>query len=60
MDIIDVLIYITSILLIFRSSSDTMSYLKAKRIPRLMSRTQNQDDSQSAKRHKGESYNSCK
>ncbi|XP_012219904.1 uncharacterized protein [Linepithema humile] len=43
-----------------RSSSETMSYLKAKRIPRLMSRTQNQDDSQSAKRHKGESVDSCK
>lgn len=51
---------ILSILLIFRSSSETMSYLKAKRIPRLMSRTQNQDDSQSAKRHKGESTDSCK
>ncbi|EZA57568.1 Sentrin-specific protease [Ooceraea biroi] len=44
-----------------RSSSETMSYLKAKRIPRLMSRTQNQDDSPtSAKKHKGESINSCK
>ncbi|KAL6436028.1 hypothetical protein ACFW04_005678 [Cataglyphis niger] len=42
-----------------RSSSETMSYLKAKRIPRLVSRTQNQDDSP-AKKHKGESFNSCK
>jgi len=38
-----------------------MSYLKAKRIPRLVSRTQNQDDSHTtAKKHKGESFNSCK
>ncbi|XP_072750156.1 uncharacterized protein [Anoplolepis gracilipes] len=38
-----------------RSSSETMSYLKAKRIPRLVSRTQNQDDSPAAKKHKAES-----
>ncbi|CAL1674389.1 unnamed protein product [Lasius platythorax] len=43
-----------------RSSSETMSYLKAKRIPRLVSRTQNQDDSPTTKKHKGESFNSCK
>ncbi|XP_071581217.1 uncharacterized protein [Temnothorax nylanderi] len=44
-----------------RSSTETMSYLKAKRIPRLVSRTQNQDDSHiTAKKHKGESSNSCK
>ncbi|XP_011631463.1 uncharacterized protein LOC105423416 isoform X3 [Pogonomyrmex barbatus] len=44
-----------------RSSTETMSYLKAKRIPRLVSRTQNQDDSHTtAKKHKGESFNSCK
>ncbi|XP_025989146.1 uncharacterized protein LOC105193209 isoform X3 [Solenopsis invicta] len=44
-----------------RSSTETMSYLKAKRIPRLVSKTQNQDDSHStAKKHKGESSNSCK
>ncbi|XP_020283705.1 uncharacterized protein LOC109854713 isoform X3 [Pseudomyrmex gracilis] len=44
-----------------RSSSETMSYLKSKRIPRLVSKTQNQEDSQvSVKKHKGESYNSCK
>ncbi|XP_011878118.1 PREDICTED: uncharacterized protein LOC105567668, partial [Vollenhovia emeryi] len=43
-----------------RSSTETMSYLKAKRIPRLVSRTQNQDDSPSAKKPKGESFNSCK
>ncbi|TGZ49294.1 Sentrin-specific protease [Temnothorax longispinosus] len=42
-----------------RSSTETMSYLKAKRIPRLVSRTQNQDDSHiTAKKHKGESSNS--
>ncbi|KAG7206518.1 hypothetical protein KM043_003863 [Ampulex compressa] len=38
-----------------RSSSETMSYLKSKRIPRLMLRTENQDDPQAAKKHKGES-----
>ncbi|KAL0121481.1 hypothetical protein PUN28_006770 [Cardiocondyla obscurior] len=44
-----------------RSSAETMSYLKAKRIPRLASRMQNQDDSNiTAKKHKGESFNSCK
>ncbi|XP_036141062.1 uncharacterized protein LOC105830930 isoform X2 [Monomorium pharaonis] len=43
--------------------SEAMSYLKSKRIPRVVSRTQtqNQDDSHStAKKHKGESSNSCK
>ncbi|XP_015429450.1 PREDICTED: uncharacterized protein LOC107186152 [Dufourea novaeangliae] len=43
-----------------RSSSETMSYLKSKRIPRLMVRTENQDDPQAAKKHKGESFDSCK
>lgn len=43
-----------------RSSSDIMSYLKTKRIPRLSSRSENQEDSQPPKKHKGESYNSCK
>ncbi|XP_025163785.1 uncharacterized protein LOC105182689 isoform X2 [Harpegnathos saltator] len=43
-----------------RSSSETMSYLKSKRIPRLMSRIQTPDDSQAAKKHKGEPFNSCK
>ncbi|KAG5307231.1 SENP7 protease, partial [Acromyrmex insinuator] len=45
-----------------RSSAETMSYLKSKRIHRIVSRTQNQDDSPStAKKHKGgESLNSCK
>ncbi|XP_014473884.1 PREDICTED: sentrin-specific protease 7-like isoform X2 [Dinoponera quadriceps] len=43
-----------------RSSSETMSYLKSKRIPRLMLRTQTPDDSQAAKKHKGEPFNSCK
>ncbi|XP_012261070.2 uncharacterized protein LOC105688968 isoform X2 [Athalia rosae] len=44
-----------------RSSSDTMSYLKAKRIPRLMSRTsESLDDKQQAKKHKWESFDSCK
>ncbi|XP_043260868.1 uncharacterized protein LOC122402282 [Colletes gigas] len=43
-----------------RSSSETMSYLKSKRIPRLMLRTESQDDSQVAKKHKGESFDSCK
>ncbi|XP_076235982.1 uncharacterized protein LOC143180264 isoform X3 [Calliopsis andreniformis] len=43
-----------------RSSSETMSYLKSKRIPRLMLRTENQDDPQVAKKHKGESFDSCK
>ncbi|XP_053974438.1 uncharacterized protein LOC128874118 isoform X1 [Hylaeus volcanicus] len=43
-----------------RSSSETMSYLKSKRIPRLMSRTENQDDPQLAKKHKGDSFDSCK
>ncbi|XP_011707812.1 PREDICTED: uncharacterized protein LOC105462704 isoform X2 [Wasmannia auropunctata] len=43
------------------TSTETMSYLKAKRIPRLAARTQNQDDSPtSAKKPKGESFNSCK
>ncbi|XP_025270325.1 uncharacterized protein LOC105249552 isoform X2 [Camponotus floridanus] len=45
---------------ITRSSSETMSYLKNKRIPRLVSRTQNQDDSPVTKKLKGESFNSCK
>lgn len=41
-----------------RSSSETMSYLKAKRIiPRLI---RSQEDSQAAKKHKGESFDSCK
>ncbi|CAK9818629.1 Sentrin-specific protease 7 [Anthophora plagiata] len=39
-----------------RSSSEMMSYLKSKRIPRLMVRT----DPQVAKKHKGESFDSCK
>ncbi|XP_076176267.1 uncharacterized protein LOC143151224 isoform X2 [Ptiloglossa arizonensis] len=43
-----------------RSSSETMSYLKSKRIPRLMLRTENQDDPQVVKKHKGESFDSCK
>ncbi|XP_018399292.1 PREDICTED: uncharacterized protein LOC108777009 isoform X1 [Cyphomyrmex costatus] len=45
-----------------RSSAETMSYLKSKRIHRIVSRTQNQDDSPStAKKYKGgESLNSCK
>ncbi|XP_029034245.1 uncharacterized protein LOC114871873 isoform X3 [Osmia bicornis bicornis] len=43
-----------------RSPSETMSYLKSKRIPRLMLRTENQDDPQAAKKHKGESFDSCK
>nr|XP_031839540.1 uncharacterized protein LOC116430050 isoform X2 [Nomia melanderi] len=43
-----------------RSSSETMSYLKSKRIPRLMLKTENQDDPQAAKKHKGESFDSCK
>ncbi|XP_060818194.1 uncharacterized protein LOC132908307 isoform X2 [Bombus pascuorum] len=43
-----------------RSSSETMSYLKSKRISRLMIKTENQDDSQVAKKHKGESFDSCK
>ncbi|XP_012137297.1 uncharacterized protein LOC100878812 [Megachile rotundata] len=43
-----------------RSPSDTMSYLKSKRIPRLMLRTENQDDLQAPKKHKGESFDSCK
>ncbi|XP_043605079.1 sentrin-specific protease 7-like isoform X2 [Bombus pyrosoma] len=43
-----------------RSSSETMSYLKSKRISRLMIKTENQDDSQAAKKHKGESFDSCK
>ncbi|XP_032669782.1 uncharacterized protein LOC116843458 isoform X2 [Odontomachus brunneus] len=43
-----------------RSSSETMSYLKSKRIPRLMLRTQTSDDPQAAKKHKGEPFNSCK
>nr|XP_033339479.1 sentrin-specific protease 7-like [Megalopta genalis] len=43
-----------------RSSSEMMSYLKSKRIPRLMLKTENQDDSQAAKKHKGESFDSCK
>ncbi|XP_012346759.1 uncharacterized protein LOC100866704 isoform X3 [Apis florea] len=43
-----------------RSSSETMSYLKSKRISRLMLKTENQGDSQMAKKHKGESFDSCK
>ncbi|XP_043519425.1 uncharacterized protein LOC122533609 isoform X2 [Frieseomelitta varia] len=43
-----------------RSSSETMSYLKSKRISRLMIKTENQDDAQAAKKHKGESFDSCK
>ncbi|XP_018366167.1 PREDICTED: uncharacterized protein LOC108763222 isoform X4 [Trachymyrmex cornetzi] len=45
-----------------RSSAETMSYLKSKRIHRIVSRTQNQDDSPStAKKHKAEeSHNPCK
>ncbi|XP_076301470.1 uncharacterized protein LOC143219351 isoform X2 [Lasioglossum baleicum] len=43
-----------------RSSSETMSYLKSKRIPRLMLKSENQDDLQAAKKHKGESFDSCK
>ncbi|XP_076650247.1 uncharacterized protein LOC143357617 isoform X2 [Halictus rubicundus] len=43
-----------------RSSSETMSYLKSKRIPRLMLKSENQDDPQAAKKHKGESFDSCK
>ncbi|XP_078053727.1 uncharacterized protein LOC144479093 isoform X3 [Augochlora pura] len=43
-----------------RSSSEMMSYLKSKRIPRLMLKSENQDDPQAAKKHKGESFDSCK
>ncbi|XP_017760809.1 PREDICTED: uncharacterized protein LOC108551228 [Eufriesea mexicana] len=43
-----------------RSSSETMSYLKSKRISRLILKAENQDDSQMAKKHKGESFDSCK
>ncbi|XP_047354219.1 uncharacterized protein LOC124950862 isoform X3 [Vespa velutina] len=39
-----------------RSPSEIISYLKSKRIPRLMLRTDAQDDSQAAKKHKGEFF----
>lgn len=42
-----------------RSPSEIKSYLKSKRIPRLM-RVDAQDDSQAAKKHKGDSFDSCK
>ncbi|XP_043675797.1 uncharacterized protein LOC122632713 isoform X1 [Vespula pensylvanica] len=43
-----------------RSPSEIISYLKSKRIPRLMLRTDAQDDSQAAKKHKGEFFEPCK
>ncbi|XP_017886629.1 uncharacterized protein LOC108628910 isoform X2 [Ceratina calcarata] len=43
-----------------RSSSETMTYLKSKRIPRLALRAENQDEPQVAKKHKGEPFDSCK
>ncbi|XP_015586245.1 uncharacterized protein LOC107263491 isoform X2 [Cephus cinctus] len=45
-----------------RSDAETMSYLKAKRIPRLMLRSssESQDDKQSSKKHKGDNFDSCK
>ncbi|KAI4483443.1 hypothetical protein M0802_013385 [Mischocyttarus mexicanus] len=39
-----------------RSPNEIISYLKSKRIPRLMVRTDAQDNSQAAKKHKGESF----
>ncbi|XP_043497008.1 uncharacterized protein LOC122520800 isoform X2 [Polistes fuscatus] len=39
-----------------RSQNEIISYLKSKRIPRLMVRTDAQDNSQAAKKHKGESF----
>ncbi|XP_066597164.1 uncharacterized protein [Prorops nasuta] len=42
-----------------RTQTDTMNYLRAKRINRLP-KTENQDESQTAKKHKGESFDSCK
>lgn len=44
--------------LIFRSSAETMAILKTKRIPRLQ-KTDSSDD-KTAKRHKGDSFDSCK
>ena len=44
----------------FRSPAETMAFLKTKRIPRLQKSSDNQDDKQVAKKHKGESFDSCK
>ncbi|XP_012286581.1 uncharacterized protein LOC105703068 isoform X2 [Orussus abietinus] len=44
-----------------RTSSETMTYLKAKRIARLTLKTPEiQDDTPTAKKHKGDSIDSCK
>ncbi|XP_008206476.1 uncharacterized protein LOC100122748 isoform X2 [Nasonia vitripennis] len=43
-----------------KSSTDTMAFLKNKRIPRLQKSSDNPEDKQVAKKHKGESFDSCK
>lgn len=43
-----------------RSPSELITYLKSKRIPRLMQRTDAQDDLLAAKKHKGDFFDSCK
>ncbi|KAK2579020.1 hypothetical protein KPH14_002814 [Odynerus spinipes] len=43
-----------------RSPNEVISYLKSKRISRLAQRTDSQDDTLAAKKHKGEFFDSCK